>query len=49
MAKALELNERIDPEYQQFKASSEWLKNCQSCHNICHFAISEDMMSADMV
>ena len=34
MVKALELNEKIDPDKQQFKASTAWLKNFQSRHGI---------------
>ena len=47
MAKALELNEKLDPNNQQFKASTGWLKNFQSRHGIRQLAIQGETMSAN--
>ena len=47
MAKALELNEKICPGDQTFKASTGWLKNFQSRHGIRQLAIQGETMSAN--
>ena len=47
MAKALELNEKVNPEDDKFKASSGWLKNFQSRHSIRQLAIQGETMSAN--
>ena len=47
MAKALELNEKVNPGDDKFKASSGWLKNFQSHHGICQLAIQGETMSAN--
>ena len=49
MAKALELNEKICPRDQTFKASTGWLKNFQSRHGIRQLAIQGETMSANKV
>ena len=47
MAKALELNEKVNPGDDKFKASSGWLKNFQSRHGIRQLAIQGETMSAN--
>ena len=47
MEKALELNEKINPGDEKFKASSGWLKNFQSWHGICQLAFQDETMSAN--
>ena len=47
MAKALELNEKVNTGDENFKASSGWLKNFQSCYVIRQLAIQGETMSAN--
>ena len=47
MAKALELNDKLNPGDEKFKASSGWLQNCKSRHGIRQLAIQGETISAD--
>lgn len=47
MAKALELNEKINPGDEQFKAITVWLENSQSQHGNHQLAIQREKMSAN--
>ena len=47
IAKALVLNEKVNPGDDKFKASSGWLKNFQSRHGIHQLAIQGETMSAN--
>ena len=47
MAKALELNAKINPGDEKFKASTGWLKNFQSRHGIRQLAIQGETMRAN--
>ena len=47
MAKALELNAKINPGDEKFKASTGWLKNFQSRHGIRQLANQGETMSAN--
>ena len=47
MANALELNEQINPEDQQFKASTGWLKMFQSRHGNRQLAIQGEILSGN--
>ena len=46
-SKALELNQRLNPSDQAFKASSGWLSRFKSRHGIRQLSIQREKMSAD--